>query len=272
MKLRAVLASLLFLIPTAAADPAPEIGPPPAPPAPEPQGPITRPEPIVTTIPGSGPPITITITNNNTGNNNNTNTATNTAPVTTTQTQTTTATVTMAPLPVVAAPSVRARIDREELLSHRAVFLGVLGTHHGGAASASIDLLEYGAWDLGVSGEVGARDKAALAYVAWSTALGGFGIRAQVGAGYGAGGERGGRDRRGGDPNVARGAGPGSDLHGRDRGHAGAPIAQAALLVSHALTDRWGLAVGPVVTTSDLGHGGKGAVDVGVFAGLRMRL
>ncbi len=258
MHVRSALFALVVATPLAAAQPAPE--PPPA----------------------ALPPITITITNNNNGNNSNTNTQTNTAPVTVSTPE---AAHAMPPPPPPPGFVERYELHRDHAPSHRWLAVGMTSELHrrgGMGARASLDLIERGAFDLGIAGELGGRaggrrehggggtgDGSAVAYVAWTRSLGRLDLRAEVGLGVGTSGAS--RDRRDSRPDaLARTTSPTPTSMDRRHGDALAPRAEAALLVGLPLTRHLGVVAGPELTASGVGRDHQVAVEA--FAGLRYRL
>jgi hypothetical protein len=199
-------------------------------------------------------------------------------------------------------------IERYEVrgkpVSNKWLTLGVIGSEHGGVgAHGSIDLIGRGPWVIGVSGTVtgsggeghGDRGDAstggerghgpatggnALVYLGIGSSVGGFTLRAELGVGVGTQGRT--EARGGSQPDTIARTMTGGTQNDQptdmgDRHHERvAPVAQASLLIGHALGDRWGISVGPVITSTKLDSAlrdhAQAPVDVSLFAGLRYRL
>jgi hypothetical protein len=214
----------------------------------QPPGPVTSPSQL--------PPITITITNNNNGNNSNTNTQTNhqAVPVA----------VTTAIAPPGVVPTVTGPIARYELLPpvvrpQRWITLGVVAGDHDAGIRGSIDLLVRRSWSIGVAATMAGEgpehehgdDKphgSAVAYLAYTTKLGPFDVRAQLGIGAASPARS--NDPRSHDATIARSV-TGEDDDQEHRGHGDAiPHAEAALLVGLPLTQHLSAFAGPVLSSA----------------------
>lgn len=266
---------------------------PPAPPAPAPivTGPVTSPNQL--------PPINITITNNNNGNNSNTNTQTNSQTNdqkndqkndqhndqtnTQTSTQTNQQDVALPPglSPPIAAPPTATAIARYELLPPivrplRWITLGVVAGEHQHGIRGSVDLLVRRKWSLGVAATVsgdgaghhrggeghghGAPSGAAVAYLAYTTKLGPFDVRAQLGFG-GSSAKRESSEAASDQPTIARTVTGGDPQVDQRRGHGDwAPHAEAAILVGLPLTKHLSVFAGPVLSSdAETGERDNGA-------------